>query len=162
MILWPETLWPGHFGQIDSLARVTFWPETLWLETVWLERQFGQWHFGQSDILARVTLWPERHFGQSDTLARDTLARVTFWPVFLASFGVPKDEKKFHGGDHREKFKKNNHHFSEKKVNYIFQIFQFCKKDTVYLRSFLASNLPSLVHYSLKNQPRQLPWLPWW
>ena len=44
--LWPETLWPGHFGQIDSLARVTFWPETLWPETVWLERQFGQCHFG--------------------------------------------------------------------------------------------------------------------
>ena len=44
--LWPETLWPGHFGQIDSLARVAFWPETLWPETVWLERQFGQCHFG--------------------------------------------------------------------------------------------------------------------
>ena len=28
-------------------------------------------------------------------------------------------------GDHREKFEKNNHHFSEKKVNYIFQIFPF-------------------------------------
>ena len=42
MTLWPETLWPGHFGQIDSLARVTFWPETLWPETVW-----------------PVTLWPE-------------------------------------------------------------------------------------------------------
>ena len=37
-----RTLWPGHFGQIDSLARVTFWPETLWPETVWLKRQFGQ------------------------------------------------------------------------------------------------------------------------
>ena len=32
----------GTLGQIDSLARVTFWPETLWPETVWLERQFGQ------------------------------------------------------------------------------------------------------------------------
>ena len=70
-----------------------------------------------------MTLWPERHFGQSDTLARDTLARVTFWPVFLASFGVPKDEKKFHGGDHREKFEKNNHHFSEKKGQLFFSNF---------------------------------------
>ena len=58
-------------------------------------------------------------------MARDTLARVTLWPVFLASFGVPKGEKKFHGGDHREKFEKNNHHFSEKKVNYFFQIFPY-------------------------------------
>ena len=56
--------------------------------------------------------------------------------------------------------------------------FQFCKKDTVYLRGlfllgrkiriffFLKSAKlfgPFLiVYYSLKNQPRQLPWLPWW
>ena len=32
MTLWPETLWPGHFGQNDTLARVTFWPVTLWPE----------------------------------------------------------------------------------------------------------------------------------
>jgi hypothetical protein len=48
MTLWPETLWPGHFGQNDTLARVTLWTETLWPETV--------------------------------------------WPVFPASFGVPKGE----------------------------------------------------------------------
>ena len=46
MTLWPETLWPGHFGQNDILARVTFWPRTLWPETLWPERQFGQCHFG--------------------------------------------------------------------------------------------------------------------
>ena len=46
MTLWPETLWPGHFGQNDTLARVTFWPRTIWPETVWPERQFGQCHFG--------------------------------------------------------------------------------------------------------------------
>ena len=76
MTLWPETLWPGHFGQNDTLARVTLWPVTLWPETLWPERHFGQWlfgwwHFGQ---------W---HFGQSDTLASDTLARVTLWPETL-------------------------------------------------------------------------------
>jgi hypothetical protein len=32
MTLWPETLWPGHFGQNDTLAKVTIWPETLWPE----------------------------------------------------------------------------------------------------------------------------------
>ena len=35
------------------------------------------------------------------------------------------------------------------------------------LVEFIFSNLPSylghfLVHYCPKNQPRQLPWLPWW
>ena len=42
MTLWPETLWPGHFGQNDTLARVTLWPVTLWPETLWPERHFGQ------------------------------------------------------------------------------------------------------------------------
>ena len=37
MTLWPETLWPRHFGQNDTLARETIWPETLWPE-----RHFGQ------------------------------------------------------------------------------------------------------------------------
>ena len=36
------TFWPEwHFGQSDSLARVTLWPETLWPE----------WHFGQFFLL---------------------------------------------------------------------------------------------------------------
>ena len=54
-------------------------------------------------------------------MARDTLARVTLWPVFLASFGVPKGEKKFHRGDHREKF--------EKKVGPFFLKSDDCKPD---------------------------------
>ena len=27
MTLWPETVWPGQFGQNDTLDRVTFWTE---------------------------------------------------------------------------------------------------------------------------------------
>ena len=72
------TLWPGHFVQKATLARVTIWPVTLWPET----------------------LWPERHFGpgRRDSLASDTLAKVTLWPVFLASFGVPRVNKNSIGG----------------------------------------------------------------
>ena len=118
MTLWPETLWPGHFGQNDTLARVTFWPETHWPETVWPERQFGQchfgwWHFGQ---------W---HFGQSDTLASDTLARVTLWPetlwpewhfgqFFLLPLGYQRVNKNSIEGPLGKIWKKSWPFFSEK------------------------------------------------
>ena len=42
MTLRPETLWPGHFGQSDLLAKDTLAREILAGGTVWL-----------------VTLWPE-------------------------------------------------------------------------------------------------------
>ena len=85
----------SHFGR-DTLARMTLWPVTLWPETLW-----------------PVTLWSEWQ-----------LARVRLWPVFLASFGVPKGEQKFHVGDHWKKFEKNNHHFSKKiRVNFFFKFF---------------------------------------
>ena len=60
----------------------------------------------------------ELHFGQNDTSPWVTYWSETLWAVFLASFGVPKGEKKFHRVNQTEKFEKNNHHFSEKRVNF--------------------------------------------
>jgi hypothetical protein len=70
MTLWPE--WPfgqRHFGQRDTLVRVTLWPE---------------WHFGQSDTLARVTLWSEWHFGQFFLLPLGYQRHTkSFWNIII-------------------------------------------------------------------------------
>ena len=71
-------------------------------------------HFGR-DTSGRMTL-------AIFTLAGDTLARVTLWPIFLASFGVAKGEYKFHG-DYGKNLKKYAFFFL--KNDYFFQIFMY-------------------------------------
>ena len=57
-------------------------------------------------------------------MARDTLARVTLWLVFLASFGVPKGEKNFIGGTKEGKnVKKIVDPFSLKSDDFFFKFF---------------------------------------
>ena len=102
-------LWPGHFGQNDTLDRVTFWPRTLWLETVWPERKFGQGHFGQSDTKASFSSF--------------------LWGT--------KGWKKIHRGNHREKFEKNNQHFSEKK----YQLWPKCHQPKRHMPNCLSGQM---------------------
>ena len=56
MTHWPQTLWLGHLGRTDTLARDSLAKDTQAVDT-----------------LAKDTL-------AGDTLARDTLASGTLWP----------------------------------------------------------------------------------
>jgi hypothetical protein len=68
-----------------------------------------------------VTLWP------------DTLARVTLWPVFLASFGVPKGEG-YQGGTVGKIFEKKWNLSFLKSYDYFFQIFPYGPSYEIFIR----------------------------
>ena len=126
----PIKLAESHFSQIDTLARLTVWPE--W---PFGQRQFGWRDSLASDSLARVTFWPEWLFGQSDTLARVTLWPETLWPewhfgqFFLLPLGYQRVKNNSIGGTIGKNLKKIIITFQEKKDNYFFQR---TKEDTIW------------------------------